>query len=116
MKCVCVCVCVCLCVCVCACYVCVCVHVMRGYCIFSRFMVPLSNISLIVWFFCVNNRGIDLKGETLGTAFNGMMCDSHKSVGLIQDRLSSTEEIGSQASHELGHILNMAHDNGRKNT
>jgi len=42
------------------------------------------------------------------------MCDSHKSVALVHDRLSSVEEVGSHASHELGHLLNMAHDDGRK--
>ena len=42
------------------------------------------------------------------------MCDSLKSVALVYDKLSSIEEVGSHASHELGHLLNMAHDDGRK--
>ncbi len=72
------------------------------------------NLAGIVSILCVNTSGLDLRGGLLGTAMNGMMCDSHKSVGLVQDRLSAVEEIGSHASHELGHILDMAHDGTRE--
>ena len=35
------------------------------------------------------------------------------SVGVSQDRRSGVDAVGSTAAHELGHILNMQHDDGQ---
>ena len=36
------------------------------------------------------------------------------SSGITQDAGSSVEHAASIAAHEMGHIFNMEHDNGRK--
>ena len=41
------------------------------------------------------------------------MCSRLSSVGLSQDRRSGVDSVGSTAAHELGHIFNMAHDDGQ---
>ena len=53
-------------------------------------------------------RHIDLAGSTIGIAFTSTMCSSTSSVGLSQDR--GTDGVFSTAAHELGHIMNMDHD------
>lgn len=58
--------------------------------------------------------GIDLNGGTLGIAPLGTMCSGRRSSGLVQDTGSSVAFLASTAAHELGHILNMDHDDGRK--
>ena len=58
-------------------------------------------------------RGIDIAGNTVGIAFVGTMCGTLSSVGLSQDRRSGVDSVGSTAAHELGHIFNMAHDDGQ---
>ena len=56
-------------------------------------------------------RGINLNGNTVGIAFTGTMCNDRSSLGVTQDgRGSGVEAVGSTAAHELGHILNMDHD------
>ena len=60
------------------------------------------------------HSGIDLDGGTLGVALLGTMCLGRFSSGLAQDTGSSVAYLASIAAHELGHILNMDHDNGRK--
>ena len=57
------------------------------------------------------DRNIDIAGSTVGISFLGTMCDS-SSVGVSQDRHSSVDAVGSTAAHQLGHILNMNHDDG----
>ena len=42
------------------------------------------------------------------------MCLGRYSSGLVQDTGSSVAFLASTAAHELGHILNMEHDDGRK--
>ena len=58
-------------------------------------------------------RGIDISGNTVGFAFVGTMCSTLSSIGLSQDRRSGVDSVGSTAAHELGHIFNMAHDDGQ---
>ena len=38
------------------------------------------------------------------------MCSSTDSVGVTQDTGNSEQAVGATASHELGHIMNMQHD------
>ena len=40
----------------------------------------------------------------------GTMCSSTASVGLTQDTGSSESSVGATATHELGHLMNMTHD------
>ena len=60
------------------------------------------------------HSGIDLDGGTLGVSSLGTMCSGRFSSGLAQDTGSPVEYLVSAAAHELGHILNMEHDEGRK--
>ena len=60
------------------------------------------------------NSGIDLDGETHGVSSLGTMCLGRYSSGLVQDTGSSVAFLASTAAHELGHILKMDHDDGRK--
>ena len=62
--------------------------------------------------FC--GSGVNLDGNTVGIAFIRTMCSDTASVGLSQDGARSLESIGSTAAHELGHIFNMNHDDGRE--
>ena len=54
------------------------------------------------------NSHIDIAGNTIGIAFTGTMCSPSFSVGLSQD--GGTDGVFSTAAHELGHIMNMDHD------
>ena len=57
-------------------------------------------------------RGIDLDDTTVGIAYIGGMCNEFISVGVTQDGLqSSPNSVGTTLAHELGHLLNMKHDN-----
>lgn len=60
------------------------------------------------------SRGVDLLGSTVGIAFVGTMCRGRTSVGLSQDGGRRLQGVGSTVAHELGHIFNMNHDDGRK--
>ena len=64
----------------------------------------------VMKFVTTYHRGIDLEGNTVGTAFIRAMCSDSSSVGVTQDGGASLDEVGSTAAHELGHILNMDHD------
>ena len=55
-------------------------------------------------------RAIDLAGSTVGIAFTSTMC-STSSVSISQDTGAGTF---STAAHELGHIMNMDHDDGSR--
>ena len=57
--------------------------------------------------------GITLLNGAVGFAPVGAMC-SKISGGLTVDGGSSVARVASTAAHELGHILNMRHDNNRK--
>lgn len=58
---------------------------------------------------------MNLLGSTVGLAFVGTMCSFRNSVGLTQDGgRGSVVGVASTAAHELGHIFNMQHDDGRK--
>ena len=80
----------------------------------------LHGISLITWPACKCfillhvHSGINLNGGTLGVARLGTMCSGRYSSGLGQDTGSSVAFLASIAAHELGHNLNMNHDDGRK--
>ena len=41
------------------------------------------------------------------------MCTGRYSTGLVEDFSSSVSAVASVAAHELGHIFNMNHDDGR---
>ena len=58
--------------------------------------------------------GINLDGNVIGIAPMGTMCKGSTSAGLTQGTGSSLAFVASTAAHELGHIFNMYHDNGRK--
>ena len=75
----------------------------------------------ILWLWLANDivmfcpdRGVNLRGNVVGLAFVGTMCSSRNSVGLTQDRQAPASRVAITASHELGHIFNMDHDDGRK--
>ena len=42
------------------------------------------------------------------------MCSPTASVGVTQDTGRGAESVGATASHELGHIMNMQHDDACK--
>ena len=50
----------------------------------------------------------------MGVAFVGVMCRGRSSIGLSQDGGGSLEGVSSTVAHELGHIFNMNHDDGRE--
>ena len=52
-----------------------------------------------------------MTGTVYGIAYTRTMC-SDQSVGVNQDRRPAIKFIGVTVAHELGHILNMAHDDG----
>ena len=80
----------------------------------NRCIIVLICIMCLIESILHTHRSIDLLGNTIGKAFVGEMCDSAKSVGLSQDKVSDVvEKVGSIAAHELGHILNMGHDSGK---
>lgn len=60
-------------------------------------------------YFCIC-RGGNFGGITVGIAYVGVVCSSLYSVGLSQDQHSSMESVGTTVAHELGHLLNMEHD------
>ena len=56
---------------------------------------------------------MNLAGSTIGIAFVGQVCNSDLSTGVTEDGLTrSLDFVVTIASHELGHIFNMQHDNG----
>ena len=57
-------------------------------------------------FLCSN---VDLDGSTIGIAFLSVTCGS-SAVGVTQDTRRPPASVGATASHELGHIMNMDHD------
>ena len=54
-----------------------------------------------------------MDGQTIGIAPVGAMCTSF-SNGVTQDTGSSVASVGATAAHEMGHIFDMNHDDGRK--
>ena len=57
--------------------------------------------------------GQDLNGNTVGIAFIDTVCDDRASVGIVQDGGRNLASVGVTAAHELGHLLNMRHDDSR---
>lgn len=55
-------------------------------------------------------RGKDLVGRYISVSYVGTMCSDEDALGLIQDIGRSVQDLGAAAAHELGHILNMLHD------
>ena len=67
------------------------------------------------YYMCVRMyRSIDFNGRILGVAPLGTMCRGRSAAGLTQDTGQSVAYVGSIAAHELRHIFNMEHDDGRK--
>jgi len=60
-----------------------------------------------------SSSGIDLDGTTVGIAPLGAMCTSFAN-GVTQDTGRSVASVGAIAAHELGHIFDMDHDDGRE--
>ena len=54
-----------------------------------------------------------MDGNVVGLASVATMCSGGQSSGLSQDGGRSTDGVAATAAHELGHILNMDHDDGR---
>ena len=52
-----------------------------------------------------------MTGYVYGIAYYHTMC-SERSVGVNQDRRPAIKFIGVTVAHEMGHILNMGHDDG----
>ena len=42
------------------------------------------------------------------------MCDPVLSAGVTQDWRSGVDWVGATVAHEMGHLLNMNHDDGSK--
>ena len=53
---------------------------------------------------------VELDGSTIGIAYTRSVCSSSFSVGVTQDTGRAETSVGATATHELGHILNMDHD------
>ena len=56
--------------------------------------------------------GIDLDANIIGYAPIGTMCKGSSSGALMQDTGTTIGRLGSLAAHEIGHVLNMLHDEG----
>lgn len=54
--------------------------------------------------------GIDLNGSTIGYAQVGTMCRGSFSGALMQDTGTTIGRLAALAAHEMGHVLNMLHD------
>ena len=72
----------------------------------STLTPPPSSPTYIYLYLCSN---VDLTGSTIGIAFLRATCGS-SAVGITQDTRRSEASVGATASHELGHIMNMNHD------
>ena len=46
----------------------------------------------------------------MGLAYKSAMCYGRYSIGIVQDGRQGTAGVGATATHELGHILGMSHD------
>ena len=67
---------------------------------------------MLVFISFTTNSGIDLESNYVGIAYVATMCSQLSSVGVAQDgRRRLLSFTSSTAAHELGHILNMRHDN-----
>ena len=75
-------------------------------------MLILFKTSIFYIHICCS--GIDLDGNIAGLAPVGAMCRGSISAGLVQDTGISVASVASTTAHELGHIFNMGHDDGRK--
>ena len=57
---------------------------------------------------------MDLNGNTVGRASLGTMCSGSRSSGISQDGGRSLDGVAATASHELGHIFGMTHDDRKQ--
>ena len=46
----------------------------------------------------------------VGLAYKSAMCYGSHSVGIVQDGRNRANAVGGTATHELGHLLGMSHD------
>lgn len=57
--------------------------------------------------------GTEIDGSIVGLAFIGTMCNQSYSAGVAQDGGAPLDRITTLAAHELGHVFNMRHDDGK---
>ena len=65
------------------------------------------------FFFFLNNtisRGRNFRGNIVGLAYKSSMCYQSYGVGIVQDQKLGLNFVGVTATHEVGHILGMSHD------
>lgn len=55
-------------------------------------------------------RGQDFKDSIVGLAYKSAMCYGRYAVGIVQDGRATVTAVGGTATHELGHLLGMSHD------
>ena len=65
-----------------------------------------SKMLLLLW----SHRGRNFKESVVGLAYKGAICYGRYSVGIVQDARTSVRTVGGTATHEMGHILGMSHD------
>lgn len=59
--------------------------------------------------------GVRFGLEVVGKAFLRTICSAFGAVGVVRDGgRGSVTVVGNTAAHELGHLLNMEHDDGEK--
>ena len=85
---------------------------MRFHCSESEEVVTLCTSCCYSCKLCCFS-GIDITGSTVGIAFVGTMCQRRSSTGLSQDGGRSLTSLATTVAHELGHIFNMDHDDGK---
>lgn len=51
-----------------------------------------------------------MASNTVGIAYLTAMCFDHDAVGVVLDKGRNIQFLGATAAHELGHLLNMRHD------
>lgn len=56
------------------------------------------------------SRGHRFKDNVVGLAYKSAMCYGSHSVGIVQDSRNRANAVGGTATHELGHLLGMSHD------
>ncbi|KAM3830894.1 LOW QUALITY PROTEIN: zinc metalloproteinase-disintegrin-like HF3 [Vipera latastei] len=58
---------------------------------------------------------IDFDGRTIGKAPVSSMCDTNRSVGIVEDHSPIDHAVAATMAHEMGHNLGMQHDENQCN-